>query len=1156
MRNDYHTKQSGTSSFERKTQKDFYFANSYPGDSRKKQAMQGNVLHDLKPFTGYIDASIDHIKKATADGADVRIVKNIQEQYLVPNFTLIKPKLTGASFVVSKPQDIYMLNSDEEFDTESFEVVRRRDIICSHSDKLCTYKGTVFVKKDLISVNTDGKFDLYDNGEHHAESIKCTVSPVQYGNSSSYQISGISIESVEERENELVIHTNADISSLESIEILGESYPVLRKENVSKTDITGNDVTVKPVSDTLYAITPAIPDNKRHQLSANSKELDYDIIKIEDFPEDELQDLLQTKEVSVKNKRLVYTGDEEKNVVFAGFSFGIRSEKLPFRKQLRDKSGKLIGTIIEVLTDDKSIGDLESNTDMFFKETTERLTDSLPFQKGRNRSFRIGRTDENQSLLEIAEETQNGQLIQIDKLPNHLYAVPNCWQLEKQKAAIIKLQEMPCKEQSGLLELFERKASPGQFGAKWSDITPSEVRKWYILTDDSYDGCTEQREFVKKALATDDFAFLDGPPGSGKTTVLLELISQLVMQGKKVLLTASTNAAVDNILERLDKLPKDVHEKILAVRLGNEGSISETVSGYTLAGVPVEFCEEITRRANLVCGTIFGVLKHPEFNLNDRSQPVRPLYDYLIIDEASKTTFQDFLIPALYSRHWVLSGDLKQLTPYVEQDTVQSSIEEIPEFDRNMQRIQTILWLAKDNNKIAQINMRNMRFYIIVPSDQAVAAERLITDDSALVGIITKYKSDCPYAASLQEIKDAETKSAILYGARILIIDEAVREEAKKLIPADFVPMFDVEQDDRYKDLFLTASTEYFFAAKKPKVDLGSYWDKTTYSTWKDIAKYWTNAVKEHSWAQEMTWRMCRIQELFLDSDRNKTVERYKHEIEKRMPSDPDMKDKVRQYCAALTGIALPSILQLLQNGLSEDVKKNFKQTTLNSGFEKEEFDSRHTMLTYQHRMHPAISAFSADKIYHGEALKDGTEMDQNRSWNCPLFDSHDVWLDYGTGNAWDCRNENQKEVCIIKERIRSFMRWTESNPNSDKDSKGNWSVACLTYYKRQERMLKQAVKELFGEQREKSWYKNDEKHIEVFIYTVDKFQGREADVVFLSLIKTGNAPLGFMDSPNRLNVALTRARYQRVIVGSKHYFRNNKKSELLKNLAEDKKRR
>ena len=166
---------------------------------------------------------------------------------------------------------------------------------------------------------------------------------------------------------------------------------------------------------------------------------------------------------------------------------------------------------------------------------------------------------------------------------------------------------------------------------------------------------------------------------------------------------------------------------------------------------------------------------------------------------------------------------------------------------------------------------------------------------------------------------------------------------------------------------------------------------------------------------------------------------------------------------------------------------------------------------------------------------------------------SHDVWLDTTSKleNYRDCTNENQFEVRIIKNRIQEFMEWTKDNPNPN-DSKGNWSVACLTYYKRQERNLKQAVKELFGEQREKSWYRKEEKHIEVFIYTVDKFQGREADVVFLSLVKSGKATLGFMDSPNRLNVALTRARFQRAIVGCHSYFRNTNKSVLLKNLAEE----
>ena len=656
---------------------------------------------------------------------------------------------------------------------------------------------------------------------------------------------------------------------------------------------------------------------------------------------------------------------------------------------------------------------------------------------------------------------------------------------------------------------------------------------------------------MRKALATGDFAFLDGPPGSGKTTVLLELIAQLVVRGKKVLLTASTNAAIDNILERLKKLPPEIQDIILAVRIGNENSISDTVKEYTLADVPAEYHEEIIMRANLVCGTIFGVLKHPAFKLNDRNQPVRPLYDYLIIDEASKTTFQDFLIPALYSKHWVLSGDLKQLTPYVEQETIQSSLEEIPEFNRTMQRIQTLMWLARDN-RIAQ---KNMRFYIIVPPELIQAAQELVADDSNLVGIIAEKESNNAFSVSVREIEKAELKAMILFGAKVLFIEDSVKEKVKKLLPADFVPMYDVEQDASYKDLFLTASAERYFSQKKPTIELGSYRDKSTCKSWKEIADYWTRAAKEHSWAQEITWRLCRIQELFLDEENNKTVERYKREIEERMPSVPELAGKIKAYCDALTGIAHPSILQLLQKGLSEEVVKNFKETALNAGFDKKDFEPRHTMLTYQHRMEPSISAFSAEHVYNGQALKDGSEMTEKRKWSCTVFgQNRDMWLNTDGKVHRDCVNENQIEITMIKQKIRAFMQWTKNNPNPDKDSKGRWSVACLTYYKRQERLLKQAVKDLFDEQREKAHYVGAEQHIEVFIYTVDKFQGREADVVFLSLIKSGGAPLGFMDSPNRLNVALTRARFQRVIVGSHSYFRNTKKSELLKELAAESK--
>jgi superfamily I DNA and/or RNA helicase len=59
----------------------------------------------------------------------------------------------------------------------------------------------------------------------------------------------------------------------------------------------------------------------------------------------------------------------------------------------------------------------------------------------------------------------------------------------------------------------------------------------------------------------------------------------------------------------------------------------------------------------------------------------------------------------------------------------------------------------------------------------------------------------------------------------------------------------------------------------------------------------------------------------------------------------------------------------------------------------------------------------------------------------------------------------------------------------------------------------------------------------------VDRFQGREADLVMLSMRNTRR--VGFLDSPNRLNVGLTRARQQLVVFGNADYFSRCHVSEL-----------
>lgn len=74
--------------------------------------------------------------------------------------------------------------------------------------------------------------------------------------------------------------------------------------------------------------------------------------------------------------------------------------------------------------------------------------------------------------------------------------------------------------------------------------------------------------------------------------------------------------------------------------------------------------------ANLVCGTTMGILQHPDIKAGGTAAT----FDVLIVDEASKTTFQEFLVPALYAKRWVIVGDPKQLSPYVDDEAMAVNI--------------------------------------------------------------------------------------------------------------------------------------------------------------------------------------------------------------------------------------------------------------------------------------------------------------------------------------------------------------------------------------------------------------------------------------------------------------------------------------------------
>ncbi len=91
-----------------------------------------------------------------------------------------------------------------------------------------------------------------------------------------------------------------------------------------------------------------------------------------------------------------------------------------------------------------------------------------------------------------------------------------------------------------------------------------------VLLNDS------QNEALNSIIAADDVAIVHGPPGTGKTTTLVESIKFLVADGKKVMVTAPSNSAVDHLTRSI------ANAGVSIVRIGNLAKVEEDTTAHTL----------------------------------------------------------------------------------------------------------------------------------------------------------------------------------------------------------------------------------------------------------------------------------------------------------------------------------------------------------------------------------------------------------------------------------------------------------------------------------------------------------------------------------------------------------------------------------------------
>uniref|UniRef100_A0A671NT96 DNA helicase n=1 Tax=Sinocyclocheilus anshuiensis TaxID=1608454 RepID=A0A671NT96_9TELE len=220
-----------------------------------------------------------------------------------------------------------------------------------------------------------------------------------------------------------------------------------------------------------------------------------------------------------------------------------------------------------------------------------------------------------------------------------------------------------------------------------------------------------QKEAVSFAISQKDVAIIHGPPGTGKTTTVVEVILQAVKQEQKVLCCAPSNVAVDNLVERLAK------SKVKVLRLGHPARLLESIQKHSLDAVlahsdntniisdirkdmdkafnEMKKARDKGQRSNLRLEirelrrelrtreeiAITQILKRADVILatNTGASDDGPLkhlpndhFDLVVIDECAQALESSCWIALLKARKCILAGDYKQLPPTIKSQSAAS----------------------------------------------------------------------------------------------------------------------------------------------------------------------------------------------------------------------------------------------------------------------------------------------------------------------------------------------------------------------------------------------------------------------------------------------------------------------------------------------------
>ncbi len=152
----------------------------------------------------------------------------------------------------------------------------------------------------------------------------------------------------------------------------------------------------------------------------------------------------------------------------------------------------------------------------------------------------------------------------------------------------------------------------------------------------------------------DSIVFIQGPPGSGKSTMGAAMIVSLLAAKKRVGILASSHRAIHNLLDKIESeaMARGVHfTGLKKSRDGSEESCYRSRHEHAMIESDDDNAMFTNRAHDLAAGTAWLFAR----------EELAGSYDYLVIDEAGQLSLADALACSLAARNVVLLGDPLQL---------------------------------------------------------------------------------------------------------------------------------------------------------------------------------------------------------------------------------------------------------------------------------------------------------------------------------------------------------------------------------------------------------------------------------------------------------------------------------------------------------------